>query len=436
MSEPIVHLEAEAWEREVLGAERVVVDFYSTECPPCEALAPKFEALAGLYGQDVKFVKIFRQGNRALAEALGVRASPTVLFFQRGQRVGEVLGGPIKRSALVRNLDALVGEARAAELRARQPHRVTETEALILGAGPAGLTAAVYLAQAKVPTLVVDPQLAGGYVATTHLVSNYPGFEKPIEGFMLAHKMGEQAKAAGAGLRLAVEVTRVDLRAREVELDGVETVRARKLILATGTRPRPLGVQGELEYAGRGISYCATCDAKYYQDKDVVVIGGGNSAVEESLFIARFARRLTIVHQFAELQANQEAQARARATPNIDFLFQHEPRAFLHDGQTVDRVEVEDLRTQARRTLACHGVFVFAGLMPNLEALGPGLALDGYGYVKTDALMHTNLPHVFAAGDLASKPYRQITVAVAEGTVAAMTAARELEAERGARDLR
>lgn len=429
MSEPITTIDADQFDSAVLAASRpVVVDFFSTECPPCDALASKYEALARLYGEDVTFIKIFRQGNRPLAESLGVTASPTLLFYRDGQEVGRRLTGGIKRSDIEQELHALLPKGRVEAIRARIPRVETECDVAILGAGPAGLTAAIYSAQAKLRTIVIDRALAGGNLTVTHKVSNFPGFPEPQPGFMLAHQMLQHALNAGAEMRQAVDVTRVDLDGRAIVIDGVETIRARKIIVATGSSPRPLGVEGEREYKGKGISYCATCDAKYYEGKHVVVIGGGNSAIEEALFISKFAARITVVHQFAELQANKQAQEAAFANDKIEFVFEHEPRVFVPHGKTIGAVQIEDLRTGERSTIGCDGVFVFAGMQPNLEPFNGELDRDEFGYIRVDEQMHTNVADVFAAGDIRSKMYRQMTTAVSDGTIAAMTIARELGA--------
>lgn len=428
MSEHISEIDSRSFEKDVLGSSApVVLDFYSTECPPCEALAPKFEGLGAIYGEDVRFVKMFRQENRELAEKLAVRGSPTVLFFDGGREVGQRLTGAIKRSELRAGLEALIPSGRAAELRARERAVETECDVLILGAGPAGVTAGIYAAQAKLRTIMVDVGLGGGNLSITHQVSNFPGFPKPQPGYLLAHYLLEHAKEAGVEARFAAELTAADLHERRVELDGVETIRARKVIVATGSSPRPIGVPGEREYKGKGISYCATCDAKYYEGKHVVVIGGGNSAVEEALFIAKFAARITLVHQFAELSANKHAQARVFEDDRFEFLFEHEPREFVADnGRTVNAVVVEELRTGTRRRLECDGAFVFAGMRPNLDAFGAVFKVDANGYVVVDEQMRTNVPGVFAAGDIVSKRYRQMTTAVSDGTVASMALAQEL----------
>lgn len=422
----MIEINQDSFEKELQSHSLVVLDFYSTECPPCEALAPKFDALDQLYGKDIRFIKMFRQGNRELAEKLGVKGSPTLLFFKDGQQLGDVLTGGIRRSDIMRNLDALLPEERVKDIHAAIKPKVTETETLVLGAGPGGLAAAIYLAQAKVDTLVVDPLLPGGQVSTTHQVSNYPGFIDPQPGFMLAHNMAEQAKVAGAKMKVAVEVNKVDLEKKEVIVDGHETIRAKKILLSTGASPRYLNVEGEKTYYGKGISYCATCDAKYYHDKEVVIIGGGNTAVEESEFISKFASKITMVQQLPHLTANRAAQERAMADPKIDILYSHEPRGFYRQGDQM-MVRVEELDTGKVKELVTDGVFVFVGMKPNLEGIDGGLETDDWGYLKVDHEMRTNLPDVFAAGDVISKQIRQITTAVSDGTIASIVIAKELQ---------
>jgi len=426
MAGKIKEIEAAQWDDEVLKKEVAVVDFYSTECPPCEALAPKYEGLSELYGEDIHFVKIFRQGNRDLAESLDVTGSPTVLFYRNGELTGDRLTGGIKRSDLMRNLDALLSDERAREIRESIEPVETEADVVVLGGGPAGLTSGIYLAQAHVKTIVVDTALPGGYVTTTHQVSNYPGFIEPQNGFMLSHYMSEQAKANGVEFRAAVEVTDVDIEHKTVLLDGFETIRAKKIVIATGSHPRPLEIPGEKEYGGQGISYCATCDGKYYENKDIVVVGGGNSAIEETLFLSRFARSITIVHQFDELQANKVAQEKIFKEEKVKFLFSHEPREFKKYGTMDMGVVVENLKTGERSEIRTNGVFVFVGFVPNLDGFGKHLDLDKWGYVMTNDDMETSVEGVYAVGDVKTKAYRQITTAVADGTIAAISISKGL----------
>ncbi len=422
----MTEITAAEFSKEVLEGGKVVLDFYSTECPPCEALAPKFESLAKLYGNDIKFLKMFRQKNRELADRLGVKSSPTLIFFDNGKTVGEVLTGGVKRKDIITNLNKLISPEKVATINAKILPTIAEYDVMILGAGPGGLTAGLYLCQAKINTVLIDIALPGGHVATTHEVSNYPGFIEPQAGYMLSHNMSEQTKLCGTVYKVAVDVSKVDLEKREVILDEFETIKAKRIIIATGTSPNLMGIPGEKELKGKGISYCATCDAKYYGDKEVVVIGGGNSAVEESDFISKFASKITLVHQFDALTANKTAQEKLLANSKISTLLEHEPRSFKREGDKII-TEIEDLRTKEIKTLVSDGVFIFIGMKPNGQLFKNKLTLDQWGYIKTDEDMRTNLSNVFAVGDVISKKYRQITTAVADGTIAAIAIAKELD---------
>jgi thioredoxin reductase (NADPH) len=413
------------FDHEVLQGGKVILDFYSTECPPCEALASKFEDLSKLYGNDIKFLKIYRQQNRDLAEKLGVRSSPTLLFFNDGKEKGERLTGGIKRSDIIHNLDFMLPDNKLKEIKAQIKPSVSEYDVIILGAGPGGLTAGLYLCQSKINTVLVDIALPGGQVSTTHEVSNYPGFIEPQAGYLLSHNMSEQTKMCGTVYKVAVDVTRVDLEKKEIVIDEYETIRAKKIIIATGTTPNRTGAAGEKELKGKGISYCATCDAKYFDNKEVVVIGGGNSAVEESDFISRFASKVTVVHQFDKLTANKKAQDKLFSNSKISIIFNSEPRSFIkQEGRMV--TEIENLVSKERLKLVSDGVFVFIGMKPNIELFRDKLQLDQWGYIKTDENMQTSIPDIYAVGDVISKKYRQITTAVADGTIAAMAIAKEL----------
>jgi thioredoxin reductase (NADPH) len=418
-------ISSEEFEKEVINGGKVVLDFYSTECPPCEAVAPKFEGLAKLYGKDIKFVKMFRQQNKPLAEKLGVKSSPTLLFFDNGVQLETSLSGGIKRSDIINQLDNMLAPERVKEIKSQIKPAVSEFDVIILGAGPGGLTAGLYLCQSKINTVLIDIALPGGQVSTTHEVSNYPGFIDPQPGYMLSHNMSEQTKLCGTSYKVAVDVSKIDLDKKEVIIDEFETIRAKKIIIATGTSPNLMGIPGERELKGKGISYCATCDAKYYDGKEVVVIGGGNSAVEEADFISKFASKITMVHQFDTYTANKQAQEKLFANPKISTLFEHEPRAFVKEGNKII-TEVENLKTKTRSKLISDGVFVFIGWKPNVELFKNKLELDKWGYIKTNEDMQTSMPDIYAVGDVISKKYRQITTAVADGTIAAIAIAKEM----------
>jgi thioredoxin reductase (NADPH) len=419
-------IKAAEFEKEVLQGGLVALDFYSSECPPCEALAPKFEGLANLFGNEIKFLKIFRQENRELASQLDVSSSPTVLFFKNGKEVGKRLSGGIKRSELLSSFESLLPHEKIENIQSGIKPVTTDCDVIVLGGGPGGLTAGLYLCQAKIHTVVIDIGLPGGNVATTHQVSNYPGFIDPQPGYLLSHNMSEQTKKCGTTYKVAVDITKIDLRKKEIIIDDFETVRAKKIVIATGTSPNYLGIPGEKELKGRGISYCATCDAKYYPDKEVIVIGGGNSAVEEAEFISKFAKKVTIVHQFDKLQANKAAQEKIFSNKSIDFIFEHEPRSFKREGDKMI-VEVENLKNHQRKNISTDGVFIFVGMKPNLDLFKKDLELDKWGYIKTDEDMRTSLPDIYAVGDVTSKKYRQITTAISDGTIAAISIAKEIE---------
>jgi thioredoxin reductase (NADPH) len=414
------------FEQEVLKTGKVILDFYSTECPPCEALASKFENLYTLYGKDIKFLKIYRQGNRELADKLGVKSSPTLLFFDNGKEVAGRLAGGVKRKDIIQNLDSMLSAEKVNKIRSQIKPTVSEYDVIILGAGPGGLTAGLYLCQSKINTVLIDIALPGGHVSTTHEVSNYPGFIEPQAGYMLSHNMSEQTKMCGTVYKVAVDVTKVDLEKKEVLIDEYETVRAKKIIIATGTTPNLTGAPGEKELKGKGISYCATCDAKYFDGKEAVVIGGGNSAIEESEYITRFVNKLTIVHQFDKFTGNKQAQDKVFNNPKINILFENEPRAFTREGDKII-TEVENVKTKERQKLVSDGVFIFIGMKPNIVLFKGNLKLDQWGYIKTDEDMRTSIPGIFAVGDVTSKKYRQITTAVADGTIAAMAIAKEMD---------
>ncbi len=294
-------------------------------------------------------------------------------------------------------------------------------DVIIVGAGPAGLSAAIYAARARLKTLVLDESVPGGQMKTTHKVSNYPGFPEDVKGADLAKAFSMQAERFGAKVRRAIEITAHDLTGplKTFELDEEEHVEAPAVIVATGAKPRELGVPGESKYRGRGISYCATCDGAYFDGKEIHVIGGGNSAVEESLFLTQFAKKVTIVHQFDHFQAEPVSAAEALAHPKIEVIWNSEPRAFLGENQ-LEKLRIEDVKTKEVRELATDGVFVFVGYVPRTDLVKGLVKMNEWGYVETGEDMSTNVPGVYVAGDIRSKRFRQITTAVADGTIAAL----------------
>ncbi|OIQ59021.1 thioredoxin reductase [Moorella thermoacetica] len=296
---------------------------------------------------------------------------------------------------------------------------------MIIGGGPAGLTAALYGARGGLNTILLEMGAPGGQAGQTGRIENYPGFPDGITGIDLAMKFAEQAERSGARL----EMTTV----RKVDFSGVNKkaitsngeYEARAMIIASGARPRPLGVPGEDELRGRGVSYCATCDGAFFRDKKVAVVGGGDSAVEEALFLTRFASQVTIIHRRDALRATRVIQDRARDNPKISFLWNTVVNA-IQGKDKVSSLQLKDVRTGALREEPFDGVFIFIGLKPNTDFLDGALTLDPDGYIVTREDLATSIPGVFAAGDVRAKNFRQVSTAVGDGAVAAMAAGRYL----------
>lgn len=304
-------------------------------------------------------------------------------------------------------------------------------DVVVIGAGPAGLTAGIYAARARLRTLILDSSLPGGLLMNPLKVSSPPGFTEDVKGAELARLFAHQAERFGARIARAVEVTSLDLISspKSLVLDDEETVFAPAVIVATGARARTLGVEGEGRFTGRGISYCATCDGTFFEGKDLHVIGGGNSALEESLFLSQFARSVTLVHQSDHFQAEPASVHEALEDPRITVVWNSEPRAFLGEN-VLERLRVENVKTHAVTELKTDGVFVFIGKVPQSELLAGVVPRDRWGYVETDDAMATSVPGLFVAGDVRAKRFRQITSAVADGAIAALSAQKFLREQR------
>lgn len=294
-------------------------------------------------------------------------------------------------------------------------------EVLILGAGPAGLSAAIYAARANHSPLLLTGQDIGGQVATTTLVENYPGFTDGIEGPELARVMQTQAEKFGARVEYDT-VQSADLSKRPFRLSGESgEYRAHTLIVATGASPVKLAVPGERELTGRGVSYCATCDGYFFQEKEIVVVGGGDSALEEGLFLTKFASRVTVIHRRDTLRAGSLLQKRARENPKMSFIWNAVVTKVL--GTTrVEGVCTRDVKTGEERILPTSGIFIYIGHRPNTDLFVGQLDMDGRGYLVTDRWMHTNIPGVFAAGEITDPRFRQVITSAGMGAAAAIEA--------------
>lgn len=302
-------------------------------------------------------------------------------------------------------------------------------DCLIIGGGPAGLAAALYAARGGLSTLVVERMMPGGQAATTETIENYPGFPQGIGGPELAALMQEQAERFGAEFTSAeVENLRRDgdwfvLTTPEGEFQ------AKTVIVATGADPKKLNIPGEDEFRGRGVSYCATCDGAFFRDKVVAVVGGGDSAIEEAIFLTKFASKVKIIHRRNQLRATQVLQKQALQNPKIEFVLNHTP-VKIEGEEKVTGVLVKHVETGEISKVEADGVFIWIGTAPNTGFLNNILPLAPGGYITTDEAMATAVPGLFAAGDVRQKTLRQVVTAVADGAVAAMSAEKYL-AEKG-----
>ncbi|HOJ92439.1 MAG TPA: thioredoxin-disulfide reductase [Dictyoglomaceae bacterium] len=302
----------------------------------------------------------------------------------------------------------------------------TEQDVIILGGGPAGLTAGIYAGRNLLKTLIIEKTSVGGNAILTEKIDNYPGFPEGITGEELAKKMETQAKKFGVKI-LESDVQRIYVEGywKIIETSN-GTYRSLSLIIATGTRPRRLEVPGEDKLRGKGVSYCAVCDGAFFTGKKVAVVGGGDSALEEAIYLTKFAEDVTIIHRRDTLRAERIVQQKAFSNSKIKFLWSHIIKA-IEGEKKVERLILEDLKTHEIKTFPVDGVFIYVGLIPNTELFKGILNLDPNGFIITDEKMQTSVPGIYAAGDVRGKVLRQLVTAVADGAVAAIEASKFLE---------
>jgi thioredoxin reductase (NADPH) len=300
---------------------------------------------------------------------------------------------------------------------------MTDYQLIIIGGGPAGLTAGLYAARARLKTVLLDKGVAGGQVLNTDWLDNYPGFPEGISGFDLADKMAAQAARFELEIKSGAEVASMDLIGPEKKIilaDG-NTLSSQSVIITTGARPNKLNIPGEVALTGKGVSYCATCDGPFYRDTEIAVVGGGNTAIQEAIYLTRFASKVTVIHRRDELRATKIVQEQAFANDKIEFIWDSVVTEIIgKDG--VDSLKLHNKKSGQSSTLPVHGIFILIGIIPNNEMLpADQLAMED-GFITTDKEMLTSLPGVMAAGDIINKNVRQVVNGTGEGAVAAMSA--------------
>jgi thioredoxin reductase (NADPH) len=301
-------------------------------------------------------------------------------------------------------------------------------DVIIIGGGPAGLTAGLYTSRAKLKTLLIEKGLVGGQVTTTEFVENYPGFEEGITGAELSMKMEKQAKRFGLQIMQAA-VRKISLQGKIKKIlleDSAQEYEAKSVLIATGAHPKLLKIEGEDTFRGKGVSYCATCDGAFFKGENIAVVGGGDSAVQEGVFLTKFADKVYIIHRRDKLRAEKILQERAFANPKIQFLWDSVVNK-IEGESSVTSLRIENVKTGEHSSLKVQGIFIYIGYNPNTEFLEGILKLDSDYFIITDEKMATSVPGVFAAGDVRSDALKQIATAVGDGAVAAIEAEKYIE---------
>lgn len=288
---------------------------------------------------------------------------------------------------------------------------------VIAGGGPGGYTAALYAARAGLDAVVLEQMSAGGQMALTHQIDNYPGFENGIDGFSLAEKMKKQAERFG-GKSKSAKITRVDLQANPKLIEtGEETLRGKTVVISTGADPRELGIADEAKLTGRGVSYCAACDGMFYRNRTVIVVGGGNSAAEDALLLSRIAKKVILVHRRDTLRATKIYQKPLMDAENVEFRWNSTVLQLLHE-EKLTGVRLKDTATGKEDIVDCDGIFISIGRKPATDLVEGQLDLDSSGYIAAGENTKTNIPGVYAVGDVRTKPLRQVVTATSDGAMA------------------
>jgi len=301
----------------------------------------------------------------------------------------------------------------------------TDYDLVIIGAGPAGLTAGIYAARARMNVLLLEKAVPGGQILVTDWIENYPGFPEGISGFDLAEKMRIHAQELGLKIETA-EVHSLNLSEtkKEIVLKN-KSITAKSLIIASGASPRNLGI-GEEKFMGKGISFCATCDAPFFKEKVVVAIGGGDTAVQEAIYLTKFAKKVYLIHRRDELRATKILQERALKNDKIEIVWDSVATG-VQGFFGVESVNIKNVKTNEEKAIKADGCFIWVGILPNTEFLNKSVKTDATGFIQADKNMQTSVPGVFAVGDVRDTPLRQISTAVGDGAMAAVSAEHYIE---------
>ena len=407
----ILNMNAESYRKFTQAKQPVMVEFSAPWCVYCRRLAPALESVAEEYRDTLVFGAVNIDDDPELAQSEKIEVVPTLLIYQNGQVLGSIVA-PESRAQLVAFIEETLQHR-------EQEANITEHiyDMIVVGGGPGGYTAALYAARAGLDTVILEKLSAGGQMALTEQIDNYPGFEDGIDGFSLGEKMKRGTERFGVETKLA-EVLSLDLSGTVKKAETSEgPLLARTIVLATGAGPRELGIEGEQELIGKGVNYCAACDGMFYKNKTVVIAGGGNTAAADALILSRICKKVIVVHRRDTLRATKIYHEPLMKAENVEFRWDSEIIELLHDEKVIG-IRLRNVKTGEETTLACDGVFVSIGRKPSSELVKDQVEVDPAGYIIADESTRTNIPGVFAVGDVRTKALRQVVTAVADGATA------------------
>ena len=407
----ILNMNAESYRKFTQAKQPVMVEFSAPWCVYCRRLAPALESVAEEYRDTLVFGAVNIDDEPELAQSEKIEVVPTLLIYQNGQVLGSIVA-PESRAQLVAFIEETLQHR-------EQEANITEHiyDMIVVGGGPGGYTAALYAARAGLDTVILEKLSAGGQMALTEQIDNYPGFEDGIDGFSLGEKMKRGTERFGVETKLT-EVLSLDLSGTVKKAATSEgPLFARTIVLATGAGPRELGIEGEQELIGKGVNYCAACDGMFYKNKTVVIAGGGNTAAADALILSRICKKVIVVHRRDTLRATKIYHEPLMKAENVEFRWDSEIIELLHDEKVIG-IRLRNVKTGEETTLACDGVFVSIGRKPSSELVKDQVEVDPAGYIIADESTRTNIPGVFAVGDVRTKALRQVVTAVADGATA------------------
>ena len=407
----ILNMNTEGYRKFTQAEQPVIVEFSAPWCVYCRRLAPALESVAEEYRDTLVFGAVNIDDDPELAQSEKIEVVPTLLIYQNGQVLGSIVA-PESRAQLVAFIEETLQHR-------EQEANITEHiyDMIVVGGGPGGYTAALYAARAGLDTVILEKLSAGGQMALTEQIDNYPGFEDGIDGFSLGEKMKRGTERFGVETKLA-EVLSLDLSGTVKKAETSEgPLFARIIVLATGAGPRELGIEGEQELIGKGVNYCAACDGMFYKNKTVVIAGGGNTAAADALILSRICKKVIVVHRRDTLRATKIYHEPLMKAENVEFRWDSEIIELLHDEKVIG-IRLRNVKTGEETTLACDGVFVSIGRKPSSELVKDQVEVDPAGYIIADESTRTNIPGVFAVGDVRTKALRQVVTAVADGATA------------------